>query len=141
MPELSAAVARAQLAKADGILEERRRVAALYGERMADLERDGLVTVVRPRDGSSSHHVYAILMPPALRPHIVRIMHERGVEVAPHFVPLHSSPYGRTVSPGVSLPTTERIASSLLRLPIYPGLSTVDVDTIVDGLRAAHLAT
>jgi dTDP-4-amino-4,6-dideoxygalactose transaminase len=137
MPELSAAVARVQLAKADRILQERRRVAALYDERMADLEREGLATVVRPRDGSSSHHVYAVLVPPVLRPHIVRIMRGRGIEVAPHFVPLHSSPYGRRLSPGVHLPTTDRIASSLLRLPIYPGLSPLDVDKIVDGLRAA----
>jgi dTDP-4-amino-4,6-dideoxygalactose transaminase len=60
-----------------------------------------------------------------------------GVQVASHFVPLHSSPYGRKSSNGTELPRTERLASSILRLPIYPGLSEAEVQHVVESLEQA----
>jgi dTDP-4-amino-4,6-dideoxygalactose transaminase len=138
MPEISAAIARAQVAKFDRILDERRRVARLYDEGLSDLERNHRLAVVRPHPGtSSSHHIYAILVEPAARAAIVAHMAARGVQVASHFVPLHASPYGRTMAGDVSLPTTERVASSVLRLPIYPALSDEDVQRIVASLHEA----
>ena len=138
MPELTAAIARVQLGKFDRILEERRRVAGLYDEGLLDLEREGRIAVVRPAEGTfSNHHIYAVLVDPAERSALVTRMAERGVQVASHFVPLHSSPYGRAVSGGLPLPTTDRVAASVVRLPIYPGLSDVEVHHVVDALREA----
>jgi dTDP-4-amino-4,6-dideoxygalactose transaminase len=138
LPELSAAVARVQLAKFDQILADRRRVASRYDTRLDDLERAGRITVVRTAgEGVSSHHIYAVLVDPDARRGIVKRMAAAGVQVASHFVPLHRSPFGRTLAPGLSLPVTERVAASILRLPIYPGLSDDEVDTVADSLRAA----
>jgi dTDP-4-amino-4,6-dideoxygalactose transaminase len=138
MPELSAALLRVQIAKFDRILTERRRVARLYDEGFADLEREGRLAVVRPRDsGSSSHHIYAVLVDPAVRPAVLAHLAGHGVQAASHFVPLHASPHGRQLSPGLSLPRTDRLAASLIRLPIYPTLSDADVQKVVESLRHA----
>jgi dTDP-4-amino-4,6-dideoxygalactose transaminase len=138
MPELSAALLRVQLAKIDAILDARRGVASLYDAGLADLEREGKITVVRPvGEVTTSHHIYAILVDPAVRRAVVTGMAELGIQVASHFVPLHGSPYGRRMSDGVSLPRTERLASSVVRLPIYPGLSDEDAHRVVDALRRA----
>lgn len=49
MPEVSAALARVQLGKLDEIVRARRRIASLYDEGLAELERKGTLRVVRPR--------------------------------------------------------------------------------------------
>jgi dTDP-4-amino-4,6-dideoxygalactose transaminase len=138
MPELSAAIARVQLGKMDRILEERRRVASLYDSELAELERERRLAIVRPvQNGFSSHHIYAILVDPSVRQDVVERLAASGVQAASHFVPLHASPFGRSISGGLSLPRTERVAASIIRLPIYPGLSDEDVRRVANGLRGA----
>jgi dTDP-4-amino-4,6-dideoxygalactose transaminase len=136
MPELSAAILRVQVRKFERILAERQRVARIYDDGLTDLEREGRVAVVRPLGpGSSSHHIYAVLVDPAIRPAVLKRLADAGVQAASHFVPLHASPYGRTLAPGVSLPRTDRLAAALIRLPIYPGLSNGDAERVVDALH------
>ena len=53
-----------------------------------------------------------------------------------HYVPLHTSPYARErwgYRPG-DLPITERVAASLVRLPIYPDLNREEQDYIIESL-------
>lgn len=138
LPELSAALARAQLARLDCILEQRRWVASRYDAALADLARDGRLEIVRQVDGGrSAHHIYAVLVEPARRASVLQTLAREGVQAASHFVPLHASPFGRTIAPGVSLPRTDRIAASIVRLPIYPGLTETEIETVTAALRKA----
>jgi len=54
-----------------------------------------------------------------------------------HYVPLHSSPYGRSLGPTGELPVTDRVARTLVRLPLHPRLSEGDVDRVVAALKQA----
>jgi dTDP-4-amino-4,6-dideoxygalactose transaminase len=138
LPELSAAIVRVQLGKIDRILEDRRRIAGVYDDELSDLEREGRLTIVHPMPaGVSSHHIYAVLVDPAVRDEVVGRLAGLGVQAASHFVPLHASPFGRTLAGGLSLPRTERIAASIIRLPIYPGLTDAEVRHVAACLRRA----
>ena len=138
MPELSAAVARAQLAKFDRIQQERCRVARRYDAALADLERAGRLRVVRRADeGTTSHHIHAVLVDPAVRRRVIDRMQADGVQVASHFVPLHASPFGQALAGRPSLPVTNRLAASIVRLPIYPGLSPEQVEQVAASLARA----
>ena len=148
LPELSAAIARVQLGKMDRILEERCRVARLYDTELFELEREGRLAIVRPtcakasagkpaQNVLSSHHIYAILVDPQVRNDVIARLAAGGVQAASHFVPLHSSPLGRSLTGGLSLPRTERVAASIIRLPIYPGLADEELRHVVACLRGA----
>jgi dTDP-4-amino-4,6-dideoxygalactose transaminase len=104
---------------------------------LSELEREGRLTIVRPLSGSSSHHIYAILVDPSVRSDVIAHLGAAGVQAASHFVPLHASPFGRSLSGPLSLPRTERVAASIIRLPIFPGLSDEDVRVVVTRLRGA----
>jgi dTDP-4-amino-4,6-dideoxygalactose transaminase len=54
-----------------------------------------------------------------------------------HYVPLHSSPHGRRLGAAGDLPVTDRVARTLLRLPLHPRLSEEDVDRVVDAVKHA----
>jgi dTDP-4-amino-4,6-dideoxygalactose transaminase len=137
LPEISAALARVQLDKLEEITRRRRDIAARYDAGLAELESRGELRVVRSVCGASSHHIYAVLIDPTRRPAFLRHLAAAGIGAASHFVPLHSSPFGRRVAATAGLPATERLAASVVRLPIYPELGPSDIERVVDGVERA----
>ena len=78
-------------------------------------------------------HVFAVLVDPAKRDWVIRALKAEGVGAAFHYVPLHSAPYARQ-SPDISqveLPVTDRVAASLVRLPISAAFTDADCDDVV----------
>ncbi len=64
-------------------------------------------------------------------------MKNLGISCVFHYVPLHSSPMGQKYSHNPEdLPVTERVSDTILRLPLYNDLCLVDIEIIVDALRA-----
>jgi dTDP-4-amino-4,6-dideoxygalactose transaminase len=78
-------------------------------------------------------HVFAVLVDPARRDWVLRALRAEGVGAAFHYIPLHSSPYARR-SPDIArveLPVTDRVAASLVRLPISAAFTDADCDDVV----------
>jgi dTDP-4-amino-4,6-dideoxygalactose transaminase len=114
-------------------------VALWYGyyEGMADLEERGLL--IRPKLDPLAEingHIFAFRVDPTMRDKVIRTLRARGIESTFHFVPLHSSPYGQNVlgwCPS-DLPITERVAASLVRLPLHNQMTVKDVDIVLEQL-------
>jgi dTDP-4-amino-4,6-dideoxygalactose transaminase len=52
-----------------------------------------------------------------------------------HYVPLHSSPFAKSLGlPQVDLPVTDDTSSRLLRLPVYYDLSDRDVTEVAEAV-------
>ncbi len=57
-----------------------------------------------------------------------------------HYVPLHSAPHGRALGAGArELPVTDRVARTLLRLPLHPGLSESDVARVIEAVHRTRI--
>ena len=143
--DLLAALLDAQLQRLDEITGARREIWWRYYHHMAGMETEGWV--IRPGlDPQAEHngHIYAFRVtgssPQAAgerRNVVLRYLKEHGVGATFHFVPLHSSPYGQKhlgYKPG-DFPITERVSNSLIRLPLYPGLTPEQVDYVLDVLN------
>jgi dTDP-4-amino-4,6-dideoxygalactose transaminase len=77
--------------------------------------------------------VFAVLVDPAVRGWVIRALKAEGVGAAFHYVPLHSAPYAQQ-SPDIAqveLPVTDRVAASLVRLPISAAFTDADCDDVV----------
>lgn len=120
LDELQAAVLRVRLRHLDKENETRRRLAKLYGEKLAGLP----VEVQRVRIGDNHvYHLYTIRT--EQRDRLQGYLKSRGVGTAIHYpVPIHlqSGYYRLGYQPG-SLPVTESAARTLLSLPMYPDLT------------------
>ena len=58
------------------------------------------------------------------------MMKSEGISVVFHYIPLHSSPAGKKLSPNVpALPVTDFVSDNIVRLPLYIGL---DVGFVID---------
>ena len=136
--DLLAALLHAQLQRLDEITQARRRIWWHYYHGMADLEAEG--RVIRPGlDPQAEHngHIYAFRVTGGRRDAVLRYLQEHGVGATFHFVPLHSSPYGRKHLGyrASDLPITEQVSNSLIRLPLYPELSTAQADHVISVLE------
>ena len=82
-------------------------------------------------------HIFYLLLPDAAgQATCLRALRARGIGAAFHYVPLHSSPFGSSLGTGAGgFPVTERIASTLLRLPLHPLLEDADVARVIEAVR------
>ncbi len=140
LSDILAAVLDAQLDKLDEIQARRTRLAGRYRAGLGDwAERHGVRLPFESPDRRSNHHLFYLLFGDgASRDLCLSRLRERGVGAAFHYVPLHSSPFGRTLGYQASdLPVTNHAAETLLRLPLHPGLNDSDVDRVIDAVQEA----
>ena len=81
---------------------------------------------------------YVLLAPGIDRQKVLERLKAHGINAVFHYVPLHSAPggmqFGRQHG---SLEVTDSIASRLIRLPLWIGLTREQQDLIVSVLSAA----
>jgi len=134
---LQAAVLRRKLLRLDGWNDERRRIgAAMRGALTAALDGDTTIelTSLPFADADQVHHLFVVRTPArdALRTHLA----ERHVASAVHYPsPIHLTDAYADVGlrPG-SLPTSERLAETMCTLPLFPTMSSDEVDRVVEGV-------
>jgi dTDP-4-amino-4,6-dideoxygalactose transaminase len=137
LSDVLAAILDAQLDKLERIQARRRSVAESYRAELGPWARAHGVHLFEPPAGRvSNDHIFYLLFPDlADRDRYMAALRSRGVSAAFHYVPLHSSPFGRTLGGEVEhLPVTESVAARLLRLPLHPLLSEGDVERVVEAL-------
>jgi dTDP-4-amino-4,6-dideoxygalactose transaminase len=138
LSDVLAAILDAQLDRFDEIQARRARVSARYRTGLAAWARsEGVRLAEEMPERTSNHHIFYLLFPDEeSRNRCQDHLRARGVLATFHYVPLHSSPFGRTLASGVELPVTDRVARTLLRLPLHPLLTDDDVDRVIESVLA-----
>ncbi|HTB33934.1 MAG TPA: dTDP-4-amino-4,6-dideoxygalactose transaminase, partial [bacterium] len=135
--ELTAAFLLAQLEEVRPITALRLAAWERYHQALAPLEARGLLRRPQvPAHCAHNGHLYYVLLAPGLdRLKVLEAFHRENIHPVTHYVPLHSSPaglrYGRAQG---DLAVTDRVAGSLLRLPLWVGLSQAQQDRVVEVL-------
>jgi dTDP-4-amino-4,6-dideoxygalactose transaminase len=139
LSDVLAAMLDAQLDKLEEIQARRARVASRYREELgawAQAHGARLPPIDGEREGND-HLFYLLLPDEETRDRCLAGLRARGVMAAFHYVPLHSSPHGRRLGMTGELPVTDRVARTLVRLPLHPRLSEEDVERVVGALKQA----
>lgn len=133
LDELQAVILRAKLKRIAGYNENRRRVAHLYSELLAD------TTVTPPdEDGKGVHvyHQYTVLTD--RRDAIMKALGDAGIASAIYYpIPLHRQEVFADACRDVSLPVSEDVASRCMSLPIYPEMTEEQVREVVRVIKSA----
>ena len=133
MDELQAAVLRIKLKFLDTWNEERRNIAEQYSKLLVD--SDTTIPVV-PGEVLPVWHLYVIRHPKrdALQQHLQK----KGIETLIHYpIPIHKQlAYKEYDCLTESLQLTQRLADSILSLPMYPGLKQVEIETVAEAIRS-----
>jgi len=133
--EIIAASLWAQMEDAERITQKRLVIWQQYHEAFESLERNGHISRPAVPEGCihNAHIYYMILHDQKERNQFIDYMKQQGVNCSFHYVPLHSSPaglkYGRVFG---DMQITNNNTCNLVRLPLWPELTKVQQNIIVD---------
>lgn len=135
LPDLLAAVARAQLLRFDAMQARRAAVVQAYVQELAD------VPGVRPLPSmgvpGNAHHLLVVLLDDARsRQRVRRGLADRGIGTSVHFPPLHTYAWfaEHAQLPAGGLPVSASLAGRALSLPLHPGLTPADAQVVCRAL-------
>ncbi len=137
LSDVLAALLDAQLDKLAEIQRRRAAVVARYRDGLAPWAAErGVRLPPELPEREPNHHIFFLLDPNGReRDAALRSLRARGVQATFHYVPLHSAPHARRLGVQVQLPVTDRVAGSLLRLPLHPLLTDGEVDRVIAAVR------
>jgi dTDP-4-amino-4,6-dideoxygalactose transaminase len=140
LSDILAAILDAQLDRLAEIQRRRAECAQRYRDALSHWasERDIRLPPRLPHRESNDHVFYLLFSSEKLRDSVLSRLKAEGIQTAFHYVPLHSSPFGTSLSAQPNpLPVTDRVARTLLRLPLHPLLSPADGERVVAALKKA----
>lgn len=123
--ELIAAFLWAQMEEAEEITNRRLRIWDSYHQSLLHLESEGKLRRPRvPEMCQQNAHMYYVLLPHLeCRSTLIENLKRAGIHAVFHYVPLHSSPAGKSFGRASGkLEVTSDLADRLLRLPLWVGL-------------------
>ena len=138
LSELNAAYLFAQLESAEEILADRLHTWQRYKQKLAPLEAaEQIETQQIPEYAKHNAHMFYIkASSPEDRMQLMTYLKEREILAVPHYEPLHSSKAGRSFGRLSGEDTfTTREGERLLRLPLYYGMNTEDVDYVAASIQ------
>jgi dTDP-4-amino-4,6-dideoxygalactose transaminase len=138
--EIVAAFLWAQMEDADAITARRLAIWTKYHRSLADLEmHGGARRPIVPPDRTHNGHLYYLLLPDlAARTAFIERLKTKGISAVFHYIPLHSSPFGRSVARAVGdLAETTAASDRLVRLPFWLGLEEYQDDVIAEVIASA----
>ena len=138
LTNLQSAVGLAQVERIGEHLARKRRMAALYTERLKDLP--GLTLPVERNGVSNVFWMYGLVLGdevPFDAVEMARRLRERGVDTRPFFLGMHEQPvfHERGLFVGERYPVTERLARRGLYLPSGLPLTETEMETVCAAVR------
>ena len=137
MDEMQAAFLRVKLRRLENDQDMRDTAVNQYRRLLTNVADVGIFDI-DPR-GRHVHHLMVVQVPE--RDRVLDAIHAAGVGAAIHYpIPLHLQSGGHELGQPGQFPVTEALATSILSLPLYPGISPEQVETCVAVLESALAA-
>jgi dTDP-4-amino-4,6-dideoxygalactose transaminase len=137
LSDMLAAFLLGQLENMGKITARRREIFLTYARLLAPLVERGLVRIAQnPQHCTGNYHMFYMLTADIEeRTALLAHLRKAGILGVFHYVPLHSSPFGRSLGvPQMSLAITDAASSRLVRLPMYFDLSDREVTEVAQAV-------
>jgi len=138
LSDVHAALGLSQLAKLDGFLDKRRALAGRYRELLESVDHVTPVTTSEVMN-HSGHHLFSVLIEfeqlGADRAQVMNLLRQNGIGSQVHYIPIPAQPYYRERGWRVEdFPGALSYYQRTLSLPLYPTMTSADVDRVVSAL-------
>lgn len=136
LDEMRAALGIAQLRKLDEFNARRRLICERYEHLLGEVHE---VKVPYPdHPGVSAAHIRPVLLDPEVnRDAVMAHLQLKGIQTSIHYPPIHRfSFFAERISAG-DLRVTEQVASREITLPLYPSMSSTQLEQVVRGVKGA----
>lgn len=134
LSDVACALGSSQLKKMDKFLERRREIAAVYNEKLVDLEE--IVLPFEDPVGRHGWHLYTIQIKNGRRREVYTKMREVGIGVEVHYLPVYKHPYYQRIGyQNVCCKKAEALYENILSIPIYYTLTDEQQQYVIDILH------
>ena len=139
LTDVAAAVGIGQLRMLDQFNARRRELVQHYFTRLAERLDPQMLPLTS--DDGHSWHVFAVLLPftrlPFTRDQFVQKMKEQHIGIGIHYPCIPGLSYYRQLGfDPAAYPNAQRIGAETVTLPLFPAMTTMDVDRVCDALLA-----
>jgi len=133
LDEIRAAIGIEQLRKLSGYNRQRQEKVAYYRE-LLEKRLPNVRVPFKNYRGDSSYHVFPVLIPgdTQRRNDVLKAMGANGIQCSMHYRPIHT--FTAYEGFNANVPVTDRIAGSILTLPLYPTMSEAQINDVVETL-------
>jgi dTDP-4-amino-4,6-dideoxygalactose transaminase len=130
LDELQAAILRVKLKGLDAANAKRIATAGKYKEFLNGTE------YIAPAPLPNTNHVFHLYVIRAQkRDDLIKKLLEQGIHLGLHYrVPVHQQPLFQNKKESPKLENTESVANEIVSLPMYPELTSSDVERVIEGL-------
>lgn len=136
MSNITAALGISQLKKIGSVIERRRKNAAYLTDKLKNINE-----INTPVEPEGCHHLFQMYTIKAKqRDELMNHLAEKfGIMAKVYFPPIHHSFFYREIlKTDCYLPKTENAANQVLTLPMYPQLTTEEMDTIHNAIQSFY---
>jgi len=121
---------------------DRNQLAAYYDQALAPLAEAGLVPIKNISGSGHVYHLYVVRITDSCPLDRTRLQLELGgqhIQTGIHYpTPCHLQPAFKSLGHRVGdFPHAEALSQEILSLPMYPGLTTAQIDRVVRAIRSA----
>lgn len=132
--DIQCALGLEQLKKLDRFVDRRREIVNSYNRSFNSAEE-----LILPREKekvTSSWHLYVIQLNTLDRLEVFEKLHEKGLGVQVHYIPVHLQPfYSRSYGYRRGhFPVAEKYYDRAVSIPLFPRMSETDVDYVIDSV-------
>lgn len=139
MTDLHAALGLSQLQRVDEFVEKRRQLAERYDQVFT---KHPLITPWQHPDSYSAFHLYVLCMGSNYltrsRAAIFKYLHDREIYVNLHYIPVYLQPFYQSLGfLAGHCPEAEAYFARAITLPLYPNLSDVEQERVIETICEA----
>ena len=129
---INGALGVTQLARLEAMNRRRKEIAMYYRGHLTGIS--GLDFISVEDDVDSNWHLFGILVPPEKKYWIMDALRSEGVMANVHYTPLHRNAYYQQLGSDEEFPGSMEFFSRLLRLPIYPAMTDLEKELVVEAV-------
>ena len=141
LSDMLAAFLLGQLENMEKITARRAKIFKRYESVLAPLVETGVIRIpFTPQHCTPNYHMFYVLAADlAERTALIAHLRQAGILAVFHYVPLHSSPFAKSLGvPQPDLPITDETSSRLVRLPMYYDLSDQQVTEVAEAVLSFY---
>lgn len=139
LADINAAIALVQLQRLDAINAKRTELAQAYLQRLEGLPVQPLSMPTYPQQ--HAWHLFILRIDPEHcgmdREAFMKALQEQNIGTGIHFIATHLHTYYRQRFPGVHLPNTEWNSARLCSIPLFPDMTSDDVERVVGAIETS----
>ncbi|MCD6571368.1 MAG: aminotransferase class I/II-fold pyridoxal phosphate-dependent enzyme [Deltaproteobacteria bacterium] len=134
MTDIQASLGLVQMDKLEEITKRRTEIVELYIQGLSDI--DGIDLPGRPTyEHRHAWHLFVVKIRSLSRHDFMEALAEANIGYGLHFPACHKLTYIRNMFGETKLPVTDELAPRILSLPLYPGMSDAQVQTVIAAVR------